>query len=177
MMDAISLTRLQAINPIVAYRITGLEAEVEQTMGISLRVTRALATAQEQTAYYSQGRFPLVVVNLRRKAVKLAPITAEQNVRVTDAPPYHTWHEYGLAGDVVPMDPLPDWNEEHPVWEKIVELAPKYKLVDGIHWHDEPHLQPVEVPVSPTPLYVSTLMGQTVQACWKMAGLVEEETT
>ena len=174
MMDTISEERLQPIHPVVADRIRALAAEIESTLGISLRVTRAMATIPEQTAYYSQGRFPLAVVNQRRAAVQLAPLTdAENRAIVTDAPPYHSWHEYGMAGDVVPMAPLPDWNTNHPVWQRIVDLAANYKLIDGIHWKDEPHLQPEEIPVSPTPQYVAILMDKTknLQDCWNLANL------
>ena len=169
-MDAISDARLQQVNPILAARVR----QLEQTLGFEIRVTQGLRTSAEQTALYAQGRLALVTVNLLRKQINQAPITQEENIRVTDAAPGQSWHEYGLAVDVVPMVPTPDWNESHPTWQKIVQSAVNFQLKDGIGWRDEPHLQPIEIPLSPTPQYIAMLASQSFQACWKLAGLVEQ---
>jgi hypothetical protein len=137
-MDAVSEKRLALVIPILGAKVRILE----QRVGVSLRVTQGLRNGAEQDALWSQGRFPLAIVNAKRAAVGWAPITAAENVKpVTNAKPGESWHELGLAIDVVPMDPVPDWNLKHAVWQQIVTEAKALGLTDGISWHDEPHLQ------------------------------------
>lgn len=50
---------------------------------IPFMLTSVARTVKEQVALYSQGRDPVVTVNLLRKAAKLPPILAAQNVKVT----------------------------------------------------------------------------------------------
>jgi len=167
MLDSISEARLTPINPTLANRVR----QMASVLGFDIRVTRGAASADEQMAYYAQGRLPVSTVNILRGKVKLAPLTEDQNVKVTDAPPGHSWHEYLFAVDVVPMTPVPDYNENHPTWRKILEVAPQFQLTDGVHWKDEPHLQPIELPDSPTPVYVGMLHTVTMEEIWRYAGL------
>lgn len=170
-MDSISESRAEVMNPVVVKRIRNLEAAV----GCVFRLTQGNRENDEQAALWAQGRLNLTAVNVLRAKVNWAPITNAENKKVTDAPPLHSWHEYGMAGDIVPMDPVPDWNTSHPAWQRIIELAPQFGLRDGISWKDEPHLQPVELPVSPTPIYIAMLQeGKTLQEIWDYANLPEE---
>lgn len=61
-----------------------------------------------QHALYSQGRESLEVVNSLRRTAGLAPIPeAENKRRVTKAPAGSSWHNFGLAVDLVEDgDPL-----------------------------------------------------------------------
>jgi hypothetical protein len=161
--DAISEQRLLTVIPTLSVRVHRLEA----VLGFDIRVTQALRNSATQDALWSQGRLPVEEVNAKRAAVGLAPITFAQNEIVTHAPPGHSWHEYGLAVDVVPMDPVPDFNETHPQWKAIVAEARGAGLLDGISFQDEPHLQLFEIPVSPTPQY-QTLLAKGTDAVWAM---------
>lgn len=168
-MDGISETRLTLINPVMAVRAHSLYAY----LGFELRVTQGLRNSNEQTALWSQGRLGLVEVNALRAKIGWAPLSPVDNERtVTNAPSGHSWHEYGLAFDFVPMSPLPDWNESHPTWQKVISSCRSFSLLDGISFHDGPHLQAWEIPVSPTPLYLNTLKSDGLEGVWKLAGLV-----
>jgi len=165
-MDQVSLDRLSLVQPTLAARTMQLEKD----LGFEIRVTQGKRSTAEQRAIWIQGRGDLASVNQLRSEVGMPPITDAQNKVVTHAPPGHSWHEYGLAVDVVPMTPVPDWNESHPTWKTIVAKARENGLLDGVGFNDEPHLQPIELPVSPTPTYVAA-MDLPVQDIWKMAGI------
>jgi hypothetical protein len=167
-MDAISEERLAPLIPILSIRVRQLETN----LGFPIRVTQAGRSAAEQDAIWSQGRFNVATVNAKRAAVGMALITEAENVIVTHALPGHSWHEYFMAADIVPMDPVPDWDESHPQWKAIVAGARPVGLLDGISFHDDPHLQPIELPVSPTPKYI-TLLKQGIPAVWAATGLLQ----
>lgn len=172
-MDDASINRLASVNPVLADRVYKLS----KSLNFEIHVTQGIRAPDEQRAYYAQGRLGLMAVNNMRKKVGLGALTNSENVTVTDAPPYHSWHEYGLAVDVVPLTPVPNWNEEHPDWKTIVNAARQIDLLDGISFHGEVHLQPVEISVSPTPLYISMLQQEaTLVSIWKHTGLLPEET-
>jgi len=140
-MGPISLNRLKLVNPILSAKIQQLEKDLGQPLG----VTQGLRTGEEQAALYAQGRLSLSVVNAMRAKLNWAPLTAEANLDpVTDAKQGQSYHEYGLAVDVVPeaLDTgAPDWNVTHPVWQELVEKGEALGMTSGISWHDEPHFQ------------------------------------
>lgn len=179
-MDTISAARLNDpnVHPVLRDRVT---ATIEDcaAAGIYLRVTRAHATLNEQHTLYIQGRQPLDVVNEARAAVKWAPITEEQNIGVTEADCYDSMHPYGLAADVTPsqgtlMQPFnPDWKNQDPTWQKVLEIAATHQLAEGAKWtgklRDYPHLYPVELEADPTQEMKQTFKDAGLQAVW--AGL------
>jgi hypothetical protein len=114
---------------------------------IDLRITQGLRSWDTQAAYYAQGREALDQVNERRAAVRLAPITDAENLAtVTKAAPGHSWHQFAMAFDVCPFDQdgQPDWNEEHPAWQRIEDLGESIGLKAGATFRtkpDGPHFQ------------------------------------
>jgi len=62
---------------------------------------------------------------------------------VTDAEPGDSFHQYGLAGDVVPLayKALPNWNPSGPLWAKIGAIGESLGLTWGGRWSkpDRPH--------------------------------------
>ena len=137
----ISLARLAAVEPHLAERIKQLDALAPE---LNIQVTQGLRTWNEQAALWAKGR-------------DAAGNVIEQAAVVTDAPPGHSWHEFGLAVDIVPEEITPgepDWNETHPAWQRINAFAPTVGLFEGNHYpgkfKDAPHLQPQEIPLSPT---------------------------
>ena len=139
-MGPTSVSRLSLVHPKLSQLIMLLAEQMSEPIG----VTQGLRTPKEQAALYAQGRKALDQVNALRKDVGWAAITATENFsRRTEAKPGYSWHEFGLAVDVVPFESSgePDWNETHLVWQEIVEKGTGLGLTSGVSWKDEPHLQ------------------------------------
>lgn len=119
--------------------------------GITLLVTATYRSPEEQLALWMQGRAALADVNAQRRAVGLAPITAEENARrVTNAKPGQSLHEQRRAFDVVPVrdvdadgDLDAEWGS--PDWLTIGEQGERCGLEWGGRWpkkkRDRPHFQ------------------------------------
>ena len=146
----ISLARLAAVEPHLAERIKQLDALAPE---LNIQVVQGLRTWNQQNELYSQGR------------------TSPGSV-VTDAPAGFSWHNYGLGVDVAPEEVTPgqpDWNTSHPVWGRIVSLSSSVGLVSGATWRtfpDWPHLQPQEIPVSPTDADRQDFLEAGMSAVW-----------
>lgn len=125
-MDHTSEARLSLVCPALADKIRQL-AEMLLQEGIEIRVTQGLRSWAEQDALYAQGR------------------TAPGKI-VTNAAGGHSYHNFGMAVDVAPMDQSqqPDWNVAHPAWQRIVQVGTSLGLDSGAQWRtfkDWPHLQ------------------------------------
>ena len=163
----VSLARLAKVHPVLAARIKMLVARVSEPIG----VTQGLRTNQEQAALYAQGRMGLDAVNQLRRSAGMAPIDSQENLsKVTNAEAGYSWHEYGLAVDVVPFESSgqADWNESHPIWQEIVIAGTELGLTSGEAWHDMPHLQITgKYPVAAPDDEVRSLMASGgLQAVW-----------
>lgn len=119
------------------------------TRGIKLLVTATYRSPEEQRALWMQGRADLAAVNKQRRAVGLAPITAEANARrVTNAKPGQSLHEQRRAFDVVPLLDLDgdgdlDAHWASTVWDTIGEQGERCGLAWGGRWQkpDQPHFE------------------------------------
>jgi peptidoglycan L-alanyl-D-glutamate endopeptidase CwlK len=100
--------------------------------GIIILVYCTYRSLAEQAALYAQGREPLARANALRAAVKLPPITAEDNRhRVTNAAPGASLHNYRLAFDCVVMQAgKPVWAGGHPVWRTVGKIGE----AAGLEW-------------------------------------------
>ena len=157
-MDSASETRLALVCPALSDKIHQLADEVADD-GIFFHVTQGLRTWAEQDALYQQGRtLPGAIV--------------------TDAPAGSSWHNYGLAVDVVPMDPLPDWNASHPIWRRLIAAGEALGLYSGDEFRtfkDEPHFQLTGTfPVSPNDEVRQLFEQDGMEAVWQQAGLITE---
>jgi peptidoglycan L-alanyl-D-glutamate endopeptidase CwlK len=127
MLDAISTARLQLVSPSLAASIKQMDVILSQE-NIVFRVTQGLRTCAEQNALYAQGR-------------------AAPGSIVTNAKGGESWHNYGVAVDLVPMDqepPQPDWNIQHPVWQRMITVGKSLGLYSGSDFaclKDWPHFQ------------------------------------
>jgi peptidoglycan L-alanyl-D-glutamate endopeptidase CwlK len=134
-MDSISALRLKDLHPVLASRAVSLLTQLEME-GFECRITQGLRTFDEQNDLWKQGR------------------NGNPGPVVTNAPAGYSWHNYGLAFDVVPIGAGgSDWNTSHSDWQRIISLAPMFKLFSGSLFRsfpDAPHLQPIEIPESPT---------------------------
>lgn len=157
-MDSISEQRLTLVAPGLAAKIHQM-TDILEPQGVVFRVTQGVRSMAEQAAIYAQGR-------------------TTPGVIVTNAPPGHSWHEFGMAVDIVPMDqdpPRPDWNTAHPVWRQIIECGESIGLYSGDEFHvkkDEPHFQLTgSFPVSPNDDVRALLVDQGMEAVWQAAGV------
>ena|SRR5665213_2433996 len=124
----------------------------------TLRVDQALRSWTDQAKLFAQGR------------------TTPGEV-VTDAAPGYSWHEFGLAFDVVPLDVdlIPDWVLTHPIWQDIVTAGEALGLSSGsdfTHRKDTPHFQLTgRFPVTPTDAVRRLYQSSGMQAVWDAAGI------
>lgn len=155
-MDSVSEAKLQLVCPALAFKIISLETMLKDE-SIVFRVTQGLRTWAEQDSLYQQGR------------------STPGNV-VTNAPAGSSWHNYGLAVDLVPMDPLPDWNLSHPVWGRLIAAGESLGLYSGDEFRtfkDEPHMQLTgRFPVSPDDEVRQIFRDAGMEQVWREAGLV-----
>lgn len=129
-MDHISESRLANLYPRLADKIRNMYVML-QGEGIEIRVVQGLRTWAEQDALYAQGR------------------TTPGKI-VTNARGGFSWHNMGLAADLVPSQfgpgqPYsPDWNSSHPAWKRMEAVAVSLGLVSGASWIrlvDAPHVE------------------------------------
>jgi hypothetical protein len=100
-------------------------------VGLAILITGGLRTWKEQDALYKRGR-------------TVAPIG--RKYWVTMAKGGQSYHNFGLAFDIVVLDSLgkADWNPKHPGWATAGELGATLGLEWGGTWKklkDLPHFQ------------------------------------
>lgn len=124
MKDQVSITRVSTLHPKVRGDFKNFITDAENALGITIRVTQGLRTFEEQQKLYDQGR-------------------TEPGKIVTKAKPGSSYHQYGLAVDLVEViDNGVDWEYD---MSKLVPFAEKY----GIQWggnfpgtfKDHPHFE------------------------------------
>ena len=102
MRDNISIQRVDLLHPKAKANFRKFIEDAESILNIKLRVTQGLRTFPEQQALYNQGR-------------------TSPGKKVTNAKPGQSYHNYGLAIDVVRMDgDKPDWGYD---LSKLVPMA------------------------------------------------------
>jgi len=122
MKDKISIDRINKLHPKVRSAFKMFVESAEAELNITLRVTYGLRTIAEQNALYAQGR---------TTAGKI----------VTNAKGGQSYHNYGLAIDVVEMKGnTANWNFDYSLLKPI---ADKHGIVWGGTWKfvDKPHFQ------------------------------------
>ncbi|WP_160170706.1 peptidoglycan-binding protein [Luteimonas huabeiensis] len=122
--DAATDRRIAGLHPEVRATAAAFVNRVEQELGIRLRVTQGYRSIAEQDALYAQGR------------------TAPGDV-VTNARGGSSYHNYGLAFDVVEVRPDGSVNWETD-WDAIGRIGESMGLEWGGQWTrlvDRPHFQ------------------------------------
>jgi LysM repeat protein len=127
---SINEQRLSTLHPVVAARGRTL-VELAAHAGFAVLVTQGLRTWKEQDILYAKGR-------------KVPPVG--KKFIVTNAKGGHSWHNFGLAFDIVILDAVgkADWNTKHPGWKKVGTLGKTVGLEWGGDWtsfKDYPHFQ------------------------------------
>lgn len=164
--DSISQSRLDLVHPILnaVVGLLVLDYEAEEA-GDTLIVVQGLRSWADQEKLWLQGR------NGKGEVVDAGKI-------VTNAPPGHSWHEFGLAVDLVPKSliGIRGWQPESPLWKIISNLATRRGLVSGSCWHhqDLPHVQLTgKFTVSPDDsirqMYLAN--GGRLQTIWDASGI------
>jgi RHS repeat-associated protein len=122
--DAVSNRRIKTLDSRLQQPATKFINLVERELGIQLRMTQAFRTFAEQDALYAKGR---------TKSGKI----------VTNARGGRSYHNYGLALDVVIMD-----NGKTPNWSALSPKAAQIGIDLGFEWggnwrkfKDYPHFQ------------------------------------
>lgn len=162
-MDIVSEQRLALVNPKLAVLVRQM-ADQLASEGINVRVTQGLRTWAEQAALYEQGRGSPPVGKI-----------------VTNAQPGYSYHNFGLAVDLVPMiDIGPDWNTTHPVWQRIITVGQSVGLQSGAMWRtfpDMPHFQLTgSLGISPDGVVRAAYQAGGLQKVWEEANLADPAT-
>lgn len=123
MKDSISHTRLLTLHPNVMNDFKKFIEDAENSLNITLRITQAKRTMAEQQSLYDQGR------------IKPGHI-------VTNAKPGASFHNYGLAVDLVRLNSgKADWNYN---MAQLLPFAEKVGISWGGNWKkfkDYPHFE------------------------------------
>jgi peptidoglycan L-alanyl-D-glutamate endopeptidase CwlK len=114
---------LEDLHPLVADKAKQL-VQMAAAEGVEILVTSTLRTFEEQAELFAKGR-------------------TKPGAIVTDAKPGSSWHNFGLAFDVVPLvNGKAIWNS--PFWNQIGELGMEVGLVwggDFRSFKDKPHFE------------------------------------
>ena len=117
--DPHGILRSGKIHPELARRVESLLIRADQE-GLDLMVQQGFRDNEEQQKIFDNGS------------------------GVTHAPAGFSFHNYGLAGDIVFRDPKgqPSWSEQHD-WKKLGQLGKEAGLAWGGDWKqpDRPHFQ------------------------------------
>jgi D-alanyl-D-alanine carboxypeptidase len=132
-----SLSLIQTLQPPVQPIALSFLAKCEDA-GIPCSVVQGTRSFAEQQKVYDQGRTTPGAV-------------------VTKARPGDSYHQYGLAFDVVPdaYKNMPDWNPSGPYWVQIGQIGESLGLTWGGRWlsPDEPHFELNAAPISELKAY------------------------
>ena len=154
-MDAVSEQRLALVCPALAAKIRQM-ADILLEQDIQLRVTQGLRSWNEQAKLYEQGR------------------TTPGKI-VTNAAPGHSWHNFGLACDCLPLGAVGvDWNSSHPQWKLMEDIGSSLGLTVGAKFRtfpDAPHFQlEGKLSVSPDEETRQIFTQGGMLAVWEAAG-------
>lgn len=165
-MDAITQARCGELYPEFA-RIWLLcdqqAAVILAPLGITIRMDQGLRNWPQQSILWQLGRNP--------DGSYIDPV--HETGVVTHAKAGESWHNYGLAGDFVPMlNGVPIWDRTTIGYSTFIRIAESNGLTSGSCWQgdkkDFPHLQltgnfPVDAPDD----YVKALFaGGGLRAVW-----------
>lgn len=124
MKDIISIERIKLLHPYVRSPFQSFIEDAENSLNITLRIVQGLRTFKEQDDLYAQGR-------------------TKPGAIVTNAKGGQSYHNYGLAIDLVEMKGKDaNWNFDY---KKLITFSNKYKLEWGGTWKfkDLPHFQKI----------------------------------
>ena len=122
--DIYTQQRLKLLHPKVVKDFTDFIVDAETALGIQLRISQGYRTFGEQDVIYAQGR-------------------TKKGAIVTNAKGGQSYHNYGLAVDLVRMvDGRVDWNYD------MRKLLP-YAIKHGLSWGGSPAFVKAGIPDFP----------------------------
>ena len=144
--------KLEDLHPVTREK-TEKFLEKAKENGIEVLIYCTYRSPEEQEILYMQGRLEqfgitLKELNERRKKLGLWELTEKEARRkVTNAKPWQSFHQYGLAFDCVPLaGGKPDWSNRE-AYEKLGEIAREAGLEWAGNWEkfkELPHFQDTE---------------------------------
>lgn len=133
--DIVSDKRISSLHPLVIGKAKEFIIRAEKELGIKLRVVSAFRSWAEQTALYNRP--------FDGKDNDHDGKIDEANEKVTNAKAGSSYHNFGLAIDVVEIkNGKALWN--NPNWSKIAKLGKSIGFEWGGDWRsfkDKPHFQ------------------------------------
>lgn len=114
---------LKSLHPHVARKVRKL-MEAMSEIGLPCTIVSAYRSFRQQNELYAKGR------------------TADGRI-VTQAKGGQSYHNYGLAADLLPLVCAKDrdWAPEHQAWKMLGVLAEKMGFVWGGRFGDRPHIE------------------------------------
>jgi LysM repeat protein len=126
----VSERRLARVHPGLARRGLAM-IDACGVSGLAIMITQGLRTWEEQDALFAKGR---TVAPIGRRHI------------VTNAKGGQSYHNFGLAFDIVVLDALGkvSWDDSHPGWAAAARIGKQVGLEWGGDWKtfkDRPHYQ------------------------------------
>jgi peptidoglycan L-alanyl-D-glutamate endopeptidase CwlK len=126
----LSEQRLEKVHPALSARVCAMMERLAQSK-VSILITQGLRTWEEQDALFAKGR--------------TTPPIGHEHI-VTNAKGGQSYHNFGLAVDIVLLDALgkPNWDTEHAGWREAARVGKSLGLEWGGDWSafpDIPHYQ------------------------------------
>lgn len=149
-MNAASIARLDEVMPLLKTKVSTLIEMLAPEFEV--RVTQGLRSWNQQNDLYEKGRTKPGVPCKHHSVTRPVGTCSEHplGLRVTNAKGGESYHNFGVAVDVVPdmvgdnAPFIPDWDEKHPSWKRIIAVAESLGLTCGADWRtlpDFPHVQ------------------------------------
>lgn len=126
---------LQGLQPVMIDRSIKFLALARQEAVV--KITSTYRSPDVQKAVWMQGRYSLDEVNAVRQRIGLQAISQQDNVKVTNARPGYSYHNYGLAFDClfyVGNEKIT--SREDPFWKKVNQWATQSDLKWGGNFKD-----------------------------------------
>lgn len=133
---------IEGLHPSIRKDAKKLVDEIEKEMGIKVKVVSTSRLEKDQNELYAKGR---TTAQLREKGIK--NIQGKPNeAEVTKAPFGQSYHNFGLAMDIVEVSPKNGYGKGYPDsrWQKIGAIAKSQGWEWGGDWKlfiDHPHVQ------------------------------------
>lgn len=135
LMDFISEQRIKTLHPAIRDKVRNFVNQVKIELGITLRVAEANRSFERQKALYNQ---PFDGIDNDKDGR-----IDEADEKVTNATAGSSYHNYGLAFDVVPLvNGQPNWKS--PYYDKIGAIGKRLGFTWGGDFKtliDKPHFQ------------------------------------
>ncbi len=144
--------RLEDLHPVTREKTEAFLQRAKEK-GIDVLIYCTYRSPEEQEVLYMQGRleqFGITLEELNKRRVKLGlwRLTEKEAKRkVTNAKPWQSFHQYGLAFDCVPLQGgKPDWNNIE-AYRTLGSIASEIGLEWAGGWRrfrELPHFQDIE---------------------------------